>query len=83
MKMIDKKGLKISRTLYEFINDEVIPGTSISVEEFWNKFSEIVHDLAPINKALIQKREDIQKKLTFGINQIKKKILTKSNTLIF
>ena len=63
MDMIDKKGLKISRTLYEFINDEVIIDTSINVEEFWNKFSEVVHDLAPINKALIQKREDIQKKI--------------------
>ena len=49
-------------------------------EEFLNKFSEIAHDLAPINKAN-SKREDIQKNC--HINQTKQKILTKSNTLIF
>ncbi len=63
MKMIEKNGLKISSTLFEFINNEVIPGTKIDIEEVWSKFSNIVHELAPINKALIQKREEIQKKI--------------------
>ncbi len=63
MKMINKNGLKISLTLFEFINNEVIPGTNINVEKFWDKFSNIVHDLSPINKSLIEKREVIQKKL--------------------
>ena len=63
MKMIDKNGLKISSTLFEFINNEVIPDTSINIEDFWSKFSNTVHELSPINKALIQKREIIQKKI--------------------
>ena len=63
MKMVDKNGLKISSTLFEFINDEVIPNTNIKIEDFWSKFSKIVHELAPINKSLVQKREDIQKKI--------------------
>ena len=63
MKMIDKNGLKISSTLLEFINNEAIPNTNIKIEDFWNKFSNIVHELAPINKQLIHKREKIQKKI--------------------
>ena len=63
MEMIDKNGLKVSSTLLEFINKEVIPGTNISIEMFWSKFSSIVHELSPINKALIQKRETLQKKI--------------------
>ncbi len=63
MKIIDKKGLKISSTLFEFINKDVIPNTNIDIEEFWGKFSNVVHELAPINQALIQKRESIQKKI--------------------
>ncbi len=63
MKMIDKNGLKVSSTLLEFINKEAIPNTEIDVDNFWSKFSEVVHKLTPINKALIQKREDIQKKI--------------------
>ena len=62
MKMVEKSGLKVSSTLFEFINNEVIPNTNIDIDEFWNKFSKVVHELSPINKALIQKREIIQKK---------------------
>ena len=63
MSTIDKYGLKISSTLFEFINNEVIPGTNIKSDDFWNKFEKIVHELAPINKNLIEKREVVQKKI--------------------
>ncbi len=63
MKIVDKNGLKISSVLYEFINNEAIPGTGIKQEEFWDSFSKIVHELAPLNKSLIEKREIIQKKI--------------------
>ena len=61
MSLVDKNGLKVNSILIEFINNEVIPGTDIKPEDFWNKFANIVHELAPINKTLIKKREKIQK----------------------
>ncbi len=63
MKMVEKSGLKVSSTLLEFINNEVIPGTNIDIDKFWSKFSEVIHELSPLNNALIQKREIIQKKI--------------------
>ena len=60
MSVIDKNGLKISSALFEFINKEVIPGTDIKSEDFWINFGKVVHELAPINKDLIKKRETIQ-----------------------
>ena len=63
MIMKEKNGLKINSTLLEFINNEVIPGTKVNADEFWTKFSKVVHDLAPLNKKLIEKRENIQKKI--------------------
>ena len=63
MKIVDKNGLKISSILFEFINNEVIPGTKVSAEKFWNSFAKAVKDLVPINKDLIKKREDIQRKI--------------------
>ena len=63
MKVIDINNLKVSSTLFEFINKEVIPGTNINNEHFWDKFSKIVHELTPININLIRKREIIQKKI--------------------
>ncbi len=63
MKIIDKNELKISSTLFEFINNEAIPGTNIESEDFWSKFSKFVYELAPLNKDLIKKREIIQQKI--------------------
>ena len=63
MNIIDKNGLKISSILFEFINNEAIPGTKVKSEDFWNSFSKIVHELAPINAKLIEKREIIQNKI--------------------
>ena len=63
MNIIEKNGLKISSALFEFINNEVLPGTGIKSNDFWNKFEKIVHKLSPINKGLIEKRAIIQKKI--------------------
>ena len=63
MSLIDKNGLKINSVLVDFINNEAIPGTRIKPDDFWHRFESIVHELTPINKALIKKRETIQKKI--------------------
>ena len=63
MNKIKKENLTISSVLFEFINKEVIPGTGIGVDEFWKRFDSAVHELAPINRILIKKRETIQKKI--------------------
>ena len=63
MNKIKKKNLTINSTLLDFINQEVIPGTDIEAEDFWNKFDDAVHELAPVNRALIEKRENMQKEI--------------------
>ena len=63
MNKIKKENLTVSSVLFDFINKEVIPGIDINTDEFWKKFDSAVHELAPINKALIEKREVIQKKI--------------------
>ena len=63
MSITEKNGLKINTKLLDFVNNEVIPGTNIKSEEFWTSFEKIVHELAPKNRQLIQKREEIQKKI--------------------
>jgi len=63
MSSVKKNGLKIDLKIYEFINGEVLPGTNIKSDDFWSKFEKIVHELSPINKRLVEKREIIQKKI--------------------
>jgi len=63
MSYIEKNSLKVSAELLKFINNEAIPGTNLNSEVFWKNFEEVVYELAPINKQLIEKREIIQKKI--------------------
>ena len=63
MKKIIINNLQVDEGLVNFINKEAIPGTNVNIDNFWNNFSEVVNDLAPINKSLIKKREIIQKKI--------------------
>ena len=83
MSITEKNGLKINTKLFDFVNNEIIPGTNIKSEEFWNNFGNIVHELAPINKKLIQKREDIQKKIDDWHKKNKGKELNKKEYLEF
>ena len=63
MSITEKNGLKISTKLLDFINNEVLPGTNIDPDKFWNNFEKNIHELAPLNKNLIQRREEIQKEI--------------------
>ncbi len=83
MNMIEKNNLKISQTLFDFINNEAIPGTELKPEHFWDQFSKIVHELAPINKNLIQKRESIQKQIDTWHKSNKGKELDKKEYINF
>ena len=56
-------NLKISENLLSFVNDELLKQTQISPDKFWHGFDEAVHELAPLNKKLIDKREELQKKI--------------------
>jgi malate synthase len=57
---VQHSGLQIADVLYRLVNDEVAPGTGISPDNFWAAFAEILKDLAPKNRELLQKRENIQ-----------------------
>ena len=83
MSITGKNGLKINTKLFDFVNNEIIPGTKIESEEFWTNFEKIVHELAPVNKKLIQKREEIQKKIDEWHKSNKGKELNKKEYLDF
>ncbi|MGI3184853.1 malate synthase G [Nioella aestuarii] len=56
----DKHGLQVDDRLVAFIETRALPGTGVSAEDFWSGFSAVVHDLGPKNRALLEKREEIQ-----------------------
>jgi len=56
-------GLQVATSLYNFVNDQVLPGTGVSSETFWQGFDAIVTDLAPKNVALLAERDRLQTEL--------------------
>ncbi|WP_020682010.1 malate synthase G [Marinobacterium rhizophilum] len=53
-------NLQVATSLYDFINNEALPGTGVTAEQFWTAFDSIVHDLAPRNRELLTKRDQLQ-----------------------
>lgn len=60
---VEHSGLQIAEVLYRLVNEEVAPGTGIEPDAFWSALAAIINDLAPKNKALLAKRDDIQAKI--------------------
>ncbi len=56
-------GLQVAKVLFDFVNNEAIPGTGISAEQFWEGAQSVIKDLAPKNQALLAKRDDFQAKI--------------------
>ncbi|TAM24113.1 MAG: malate synthase G [Candidimonas sp.] len=54
------KRLQVANVLYQFIEQEALPGTGVSSEAFWSGFDGLVHDLAPKNKKLLAERDRLQ-----------------------
>ncbi|MCG5495318.1 malate synthase G [Ectothiorhodospira variabilis] len=52
--------LQVAAQLHDFINQEALPGTNVSAEAFWGGLDRIVHDLAPRNRELLDKRDAMQ-----------------------
>jgi malate synthase len=60
MDRIDAAGLKIARGLYDFVNNEAIPGTGVHATSFWSGFAALLTDLGPRCVALLAKRDTLQ-----------------------
>ena len=56
-------GLQVAKVLFDFVNNEAIPGTGIDAGKFWAGVETVINDLAPKNKALLAKRDEIQAKV--------------------
>lgn len=55
--------LQVAKVLKSFIDNNVLPGTGLDVHAFWTQFDNLVHDLAPKNRALLAERDRLQAEL--------------------
>jgi malate synthase len=63
MTRTDRHGLQVDRRLAEFIETEALPGTGVQADALWAAFAAMLADLAPKNRALLAKRQDLQARI--------------------
>jgi len=55
--------LQVAQSLFDFVNQEALPGLGIDQQKFWLSFSSLVAQLAPRNSELLAKRELLQQQI--------------------
>ncbi|ALX49964.1 malate synthase G [Lentibacillus amyloliquefaciens] len=55
--------LQVAKELYDFVNLEALPETGLDAGAFWENMEQLIDDLTPKNKALLDERESMQKQI--------------------
>ncbi|MBE9476432.1 MAG: malate synthase G, partial [Proteobacteria bacterium] len=63
MERIEKHGLQVDARLVDFIEGKALPGTGVNQGQFWKGLSDLVHEKGPKNRALLEKRAEIQSQI--------------------
>ena len=59
----NKFGIKISTEFVDFVEQEVLPETTIVADKFWAGLARLVKELTPTNKKLLERRTFFQRQL--------------------
>ncbi|OBK29702.1 malate synthase G [Mycobacterium asiaticum] len=57
---VTQGNLRVARVLYDFVNNEALPGTGIDPDSFWAGVDKVVTDLTPRNQELLKTRDELQ-----------------------
>ena len=57
-------NISIAKVLHDFMRDEVLPGTGIDEARLWTGLDRLVHEFAPLNRALLARRADLQARIS-------------------
>lgn len=55
--------LRVAKVLHDFINEQVLPDTGVEQAQFWGGVDALIHDLAPKNRALLARRDELQEQI--------------------
>ncbi len=62
-KPVNIQELTVDKGLYNLVEDEILPGTGVDSDRFWGGLAQIVEELDGKNKALLDKRDDLQRQI--------------------
>ena len=55
--------VEVDDLLFDFVRDEVVPGTPWSAEDVFRHLGELVEEFDPPNRALLERRESVQQQI--------------------
>ena len=56
-------GLRVAKCLHDLIKDEIAPATGVDPEAFWRALADIVRNIGPRNRALLDRRDELQRQV--------------------
>jgi malate synthase len=57
---MERAGLEVAGELVQLIEGEVAPAVGVDVARFWDGLKSLLDELAPVNRALLERREQLQ-----------------------
>jgi len=57
---IEESGLQVAKPIHDLVNQAILPGTGVSESAFWVGFAAILAEFGPRNRALLDKRDQLQ-----------------------
>ena len=60
---INAGGMQVEHILLDLVNEEIIPGTGVDPERFWQEFASIASDIGKKNRQLLRRRDQLQSQI--------------------
>ncbi len=60
---VARSGLQVAESLADFLEAEALPGTGVPADGFWQGLADILADLAPVNRQLLDDRARLQQEI--------------------
>ena len=61
---VERSGLRVETCLADFLEKRALPGTGVPQRDFWRAFSALVRDFGSGNRALLDRRTELQQKIS-------------------
>ncbi|TNF33815.1 MAG: malate synthase G, partial [Gammaproteobacteria bacterium] len=60
---INAGKLQVAQVLYDLVMNDVLPDTGIKPDAFWHALEHTISELGPVNKRLLQHRDELQSRI--------------------
>ncbi|MGO2520869.1 MAG: malate synthase G, partial [Microbacterium sp.] len=60
---VERAGLQVAQPLVAFVEEEALSGAGVDSSTFWEGLADIIRDLAPVNRELLEVRDRMQQSL--------------------